>query len=96
MYYYLFIMSELCLMSDTTGGFEVDSPAENGLLGVSGASENVRLQQGKQLFSPQLFSSAAMKHDCRVLLQLMTCSETHVRSQSVSRGGRHQSVLSEV
>lgn len=49
MYYYVFTVSELCLMSDTTGGFEVDSPAENG---VSGASENVRLQQGKQLFSP--------------------------------------------
>nr|XP_020468482.1 non-syndromic hearing impairment protein 5 [Monopterus albus]XP_020468483.1 non-syndromic hearing impairment protein 5 [Monopterus albus] len=28
---------ELCLMPDTTGGFEVDSPAEKGLVGVSGA-----------------------------------------------------------
>ncbi|KAK2910321.1 gasdermin Eb [Channa argus] len=40
---------ELCLMSDTNGGFEVDSPAKYRLLGVSGASvvagENVRLCQ---------------------------------------------------
>lgn len=78
MHYFVFIVSELCLMSDTTGGFEVDSAAENGLLGVSGASENVRLQQGKQLFPPVLFPSAAMKHVCGAWLQLLTCSETSV------------------
>lgn len=45
------VPTELCLMSDTTGGFEVDSPAFEGLVGVSGApadtSENNCLKQGK-------------------------------------------------
>lgn len=45
-------------MSDTTGGFEVDS-AER-LSGVSGAPalapENVRIQQGKLLIPPWLFT----------------------------------------
>ncbi|KAI3360960.1 hypothetical protein L3Q82_013170, partial [Scortum barcoo] len=38
---------ELCLMADTTGGFEVDGPAWKRLFGVSGAppSENIRLRQ---------------------------------------------------
>lgn len=48
--------TELCLMSDTTGGFEVDGPAWKGLVGVSGApadaSENNCLKQGKLQFSP--------------------------------------------
>ncbi|XP_070768101.1 gasdermin Eb [Enoplosus armatus] len=40
---------DLCLMSDTTGGFEVDGPAQTGLSRVSGASayasENSRLRE---------------------------------------------------
>lgn len=40
---------ELCLMSDTYGGFEVDGPAKKGLVGVSGAAvhvgENCHLKQ---------------------------------------------------
>lgn len=38
---------ELCLMSDTTGGFEVDGPVKKELVGVTGApaSENSRLRE---------------------------------------------------
>uniref|UniRef100_A0A3Q3LXN7 Gasdermin Eb n=1 Tax=Mastacembelus armatus TaxID=205130 RepID=A0A3Q3LXN7_9TELE len=50
---------ELCLMSDTTGGFEVDSCTAKRLCAVSGApvpiSGNSCLQNGKLLFSPHLF-----------------------------------------
>lgn len=50
-------------MADTTGGFEVDGPAWKKLFGVSRAPalENSRLRQGKGLFFPQLFLSAALK-----------------------------------
>lgn len=43
--------TELCLMSDTSGGFEVDGSDLRGPLGVSGAPENAsdqsRLRQGE-------------------------------------------------
>ncbi|XP_039972683.1 gasdermin Eb [Xiphias gladius] len=54
---------ELCLMSDTTGGFEVDCPAKTELCGVSGAvahaSENSRLRQDLEQLNDhfQLLSS---------------------------------------
>ncbi|XP_018544241.1 gasdermin Eb [Lates calcarifer] len=54
---------ELCLMSDTTGGFEVDSPVTKGVLGVSGAlahtSENSCLRQDLEQLNDhfQLLSS---------------------------------------
>lgn len=67
--------TELCLMSDTAGGFEVDGPALKGLVGVSDApadaSENNFLKQGKWQFSHQDFLPAALC-DYRGLLPLMT------------------------
>ena len=43
--------TELCLMSDTNGGFEVDGPVRKRLVGASGSpadtSETSRLRQGK-------------------------------------------------
>lgn len=48
--------TELCLMSDMCGGFEVDAIECKELVGVSGApadtSENKHLRQGKLLFFP--------------------------------------------
>lgn len=45
-------------MSDTAGGFEVDGPVSNRLVGVLGAqvdtSEKSSLKQGTLLFSPRL------------------------------------------
>ncbi|XP_070691602.1 gasdermin Eb [Pempheris klunzingeri] len=40
---------ELCLMSDTTGGFEVDGPARKGLFGVSEASASENNHLGEEL-----------------------------------------------
>lgn len=48
--------TELCLMSDMCGGFEVDAIERKEHVGVSGApadtSENKHLRQGKLLFFP--------------------------------------------
>lgn len=42
--------AELCLMSDTKGGFEVDGPPQTRVVGVTGAPANNHLRQGKGLF----------------------------------------------
>ncbi|XP_076593385.1 gasdermin Eb [Chaetodon auriga] len=68
---------ELCLMSDTTGGFEVDGPSLKGLLGVSGApadsSENSRLSQELERLSDHFQLLSALPVATRSsLLQQMT------------------------
>lgn len=44
------LSAELCLMSDTKGGFEVDGPPQTKVVGVTGAPANNHLRQGKGLF----------------------------------------------
>lgn len=46
--------AELCLMSDTKGGFEVDGPPQTKDVGVTGAPANNLLRQGKGLLGPFL------------------------------------------
>ncbi|XP_016893587.1 gasdermin-E isoform X2 [Cynoglossus semilaevis] len=67
---------ELCLMSDTTGGFEVDGPVKRGLLGVTGASPhahaNSKLQEDLQIHHEyfHLLSSLPVTTKSRLFQQL--------------------------
>ncbi|KAM3614965.1 uncharacterized protein V6R79_021610 [Siganus canaliculatus] len=68
---------ELCLMSDTRGGFEVDGPSGKELLGVSGApaqtSENSCLRQDLEQMSEHFELLSALPADTRAsLLQHIT------------------------
>ncbi|XP_041798850.1 gasdermin Eb [Chelmon rostratus] len=68
---------ELCLMSDTTGGFEVDGPSLKRLLGVSGASaeasENSCLREELERLSDHFQLLSALPVNTRSsLLQQMT------------------------
>lgn len=63
---------ELCLMSDTRGGFEVDGAIEKGLLGISGApaqtSENSCLRQDLEQLSEHFELLSALPADTRASL----------------------------
>lgn len=48
--------AELCLMSDTKGGFEVDGPPQTKAVGVAGPPANNPLRQGKGLFAFAVFA----------------------------------------
>lgn len=58
------------MLSGTTGGFEVDHP---GMLGV-------RLKQGNNWFILLFSLRSHYTCDCRLILQLVTYSETRVKS----------------
>lgn len=64
---------ELCLMSDTAGGFEVDGPGMKPLLGVSGASENSCIRQELEQLSDHFQLLSALPASTRSsLLQQIT------------------------
>lgn len=48
--------AELCLMSDTKGGFEVDGPPQTKPVGVAGPPANNPLRQGKGLLAFPVFA----------------------------------------
>ncbi|CAK6960544.1 gasdermin Eb [Scomber scombrus] len=64
---------ELCLMSDTTGGFEVDGPDKRQLFGGSGASENSCLREELERLSEHFQVLSALSASTRSsLLQQIT------------------------
>ncbi|XP_053183146.1 gasdermin Eb [Scomber japonicus] len=64
---------ELCLMSDTTGGFEVDGPNKRQLFGGSGATENSCLREELERLSDHFQVLSALSDSTRSsLLQQIT------------------------
>lgn len=88
--------AELCLMSDTKGGFEVDGPPQTKAMGVTGAPANNHLRHGEVLFGtflprcllegsdshPQLFIHLLFfRQSWRCSVNISTCSPLCLSAQ---------------